>query len=91
MEARRGHLVESTLKAQDEEKLAVDRVKEKEIQLLDKQKEVEELKKIREEEEILQLRIRAEREEELFKLQKQKLEAEVKLLQFELKEKVIIY
>ena len=44
VEARRGHLVESTLKAQDDEKLAVDRVKEKEIELLEKQKEIEELK-----------------------------------------------
>ena len=35
--------MESTLKAQDD-KLAVDRVKEKEIELLEKQKEVEELK-----------------------------------------------
>ena len=82
--------MERTLDAQDNEKSVIDKVKDKEIELIEKRNEVEELKKTQEEE-ILKLRNGAARDSELFKLQKEKLEAEAKLLQLQLKEKVIIY
>ena len=82
--------MERTLDAQDNEKSVIDKVKDKEIELIEKRNEVEELKNTQEEE-ILKLRNGAARDSELFKLQKEKLEAEAKLLQLQLKEKVIIY
>ena len=50
--------MERTLDAQDNEKPVIDKVKDKEIELIEKRNEVEELKKTKEE--ILKLRVGAE-------------------------------